>query len=69
MAAAAFLTGSTREEIELRAEELGKLLAERAPQKPASGFDGGARQRVPEAQSPEQVHDDLLLRALGRPRQ
>jgi hypothetical protein len=42
-----FLTGATREEIEHRAEELAKLLAEK-PSHAAAGFDGGARQRAPE---------------------
>jgi hypothetical protein len=62
--AAAFLTGSTREEVELRAEELAKLLKDKA--KPSAGFDGGARQTVPEKGPPEQEHNDFLMRALGR---
>lgn len=62
--AAAFLTGSTREEIEHRAEELGKLLADKGG-KPSTGFDGGARQIVPETKKPEEAHNDLLLRSLG----
>jgi hypothetical protein len=64
MAAAAFLTGTTREEIEHRAEELAKLLQDRA--KPSAGFDGGARQPVPEKGPPEQEHNEFLLRALGK---
>jgi hypothetical protein len=65
MAAAAFLAGTTREEIELRAEELERLLAEQG-RPPAAGFDGGARPTVPEQRSPEEAHNDLLLRSLGR---
>jgi hypothetical protein len=65
MAAAAFLSGTTREEIELRAEELERLLAEQG--RPATaGFDGGARPTVPEQKSPEEAHNELLLRSLGR---
>jgi DNA repair exonuclease SbcCD ATPase subunit len=64
MEAAAFLSGSTREEIELRAEELGKLLADKG-RPPAGGFDGGARQPVPEHKTPEEAHNDLLLKSLG----
>jgi hypothetical protein len=65
LAAAAFLSGTTREEIELRADELAKLLEDKG-QKPAVTFDGGARQPVPEKGPPEQEHNDFLLRALGR---
>ena len=65
MSAAAFLTGSSREEIELRAEELERLLAVQG--RPATvGFDGGARPTVPEQKSPEEAHQDLILRSLGR---
>jgi hypothetical protein len=64
-AAASFLTGSTREELELRAEELEKLLGDR-PKPAAAGFDGGARRPAPEKGPPEKEHNDFLLRALGR---
>ena len=64
MEAATFLTGSSREELELRAEELAKLLADKG--RPVSaGFDGGARQPVPETRTPEEAHNDLLLKSLG----
>ena len=62
---AKFLTGATREEIELRAEELGKLLAERNA-KPTAGFDGGARPRAPDPTTPEEAHNEFLLRAMGK---
>jgi hypothetical protein len=68
LSAAAFLSGSTREEIEHRAEELAKLLDEKAPPKPAASFDGGARTPAPDHQSPEEAHNALLLDALGRGR-
>jgi|SRR5215831_15630968 len=64
MEAAAFLTGSTKEELELRAEELAKLLADRGRPGP-TGFDGGARQPIPEQRTPEEAHNDLLLKSLG----
>jgi hypothetical protein len=64
MDAAKFLTGSTREEIELRAEELAKLLTDKG-RPPAGTFDGGARGPVPEIKSPEEAHQDLLRQALG----
>lgn len=64
-AAVQFLTGASREELELRAEELAKLLQDKG--KPtAGGFDGGARRPAPEKGTPEQEHDRLLLEALGR---
>jgi hypothetical protein len=63
--AAAFLTGSTREEIEHRAAELAKLLAEKGPGKSSTGFDGGARQTAPKEQGPpEQEHNEFLMRAI-----
>lgn len=63
--AADFLTGDTREEIEERADELTKLLAEQAKPAPTS-FDGGARLTPVETKSPEEAHNDMLLRQLGR---
>lgn len=63
--AAGRLAGETREEIEANADWLAEQLAEQ--QKKSSGFDGGARTTPPETKPPEQAHNDLLLRALGRP--
>jgi len=64
MQAASFITGSTREEIEASADELSKLLKDKA--KPPS-FDGGAREPAPgEPLPPDRAHNDLLLRSLGR---
>jgi len=60
-----FLHGSTREEIELRAEELTKLLGEK-PKPTTAGFDGGARKTAEQRKSPEEEHNDFLLRAFGR---
>jgi hypothetical protein len=64
-AAASFLTGTTREELELRAEELERLLGDQAKDKPAD-FHRGARQPVPEKGPPEKEHNEFLLRAMGR---
>jgi len=62
--AASFLTGTTREEMEHRAEELGKLLKQGTP---TGRFDGGARPPAPpEKQSPGEAHNELLLRSMGR---
>jgi len=58
-----FLTGSTREELEHRATELKKLLDAGRPT--GAGFDGGARRPVPDPKSPEEAHNDLILRSLG----
>jgi hypothetical protein len=66
MAAASFLTGTTREELELRAEELEKLLGETSKAKPAASFHGGTRQPVPEKGPPEKEHNEFLLRTMGR---
>jgi len=67
LTAASFLTGTTREEMELRAEELEKLLGERSQAaKPAAGFDGGTRLPAREKGPPEAEHNDFLLRAMGR---
>lgn len=64
--AAAFLGGSTREEIELRAEELEQLLDATGQTQTPAGFDGGARQPAPEQKDPETAHNELILRSLGR---
>jgi hypothetical protein len=62
-----FLTGSTREEIEVNAQELGKMLSEKA--KPTTaGFDGGARKTAQDKKAPEVEHNDFLLQAMGRQR-
>jgi hypothetical protein len=63
--AASFLAGSTREEVEEKADELVRLLASQGKAAPSS-FDGGVRQTPQEIQSPEQAHNLLLLKAAGR---
>lgn len=65
-AAVQFLSGSTREELELRAEELKKLLGDKG-QPAAVGFDGGARAPAPTPKGkPEEEHNQFLLNAMGR---
>jgi hypothetical protein len=63
---AGFLTGTTREEIEAKADELAELLTDSKPSPNAGGFDGGARTTPPEKRAPEQEHNDFLMRAMGR---
>lgn len=55
------LTGSTREELEAKAEKLLALV-----QKPEAtpDFDGGAREPAPAAQSPEEEHNQTFLAAM-----
>jgi hypothetical protein len=67
-AAVQFLSGATREELELRAEELKKLLGDKG-RPDRQGFDGGARPPAPGPKGkPEEEHNALLLQALGRGR-
>ena len=51
------LTGSTREELEAKAD---KLLALVQKPEPTPDFDGGARETAPAAQTPEQAHDAFI---------
>jgi hypothetical protein len=62
---AMMLAGQTREEIEAAADHWAERMATSQPSKPP-GFDGGARQTPEETKPPEQAHNDLLLRAIGR---
>lgn len=64
LSAADFLKGTTREEIESSADELVKLLASQAKHTPS--FDGGVRETPGETKSPEQQHNEVLLRAVGK---
>jgi len=57
--AAELLTGSTREELEERAE---RLLSLTKKDEPKPEFDGGAREPAPEAKSPEEQHNDFLVK-------
>lgn len=69
MKVAHLLTGSTREEIELRADELSETLQELLEAqgfKPTTGFDGGARPLVAEPKTAEEAHQQLLADALRR---
>lgn len=59
-----FLKGSTREELEESADALSRFI-ETNTKTTAATFDGGARQTPAETKSPEQAHNDLLLRAIG----
>lgn len=59
------LTGSTREELEAKADKLLELVKNKAP---AADFDGGARDPAPEPKTPEQQHNDLAVALFGQPR-
>jgi hypothetical protein len=59
------LHGTTREEIETSAQRLVAFAASTAKPPPAS-FDGGARVTPAAEKSPEQAHNDFLLRVFGR---
>jgi hypothetical protein len=63
--AAEFLSGSNREEIEAKADELSQMLADRNKTK-TPGFDAGARQTPPTQKEPGEAHNDFLLQAMGR---
>lgn len=58
------LAGETPEALQANAVKLAQLLSERS--KSPGGFDGGARKTPDATKSPEQAHNDLLLRAMGR---
>jgi hypothetical protein len=65
LADAMHFAGDTREEIEAAADHWAKRMSNSQPSK-SPGFDGGARQTPDETKPPEQAHNDLLLRAMGR---
>lgn len=56
------LAGSTREELEARADRLLELVKAKGSGTPE--FDGGAREPAPEPKTPEQAHNDLLVAGL-----
>jgi hypothetical protein len=66
LADAMHFAGATREEIEASADHWAKRMDDNQPSKPP-GFDGGPRTTPDKAKPPEQAHNDLLLRAMGRP--
>jgi hypothetical protein len=56
------LVGTTREELEAKADKLLELV--KKPE-PTPDFDGGTREPAPEAQKPEDAHDAAVLALLG----
>jgi hypothetical protein len=56
------LVGTTREELEAKADKLLELV--KKPE-PTPDFDGGTREPAPEAKNPAAAHDDLALKLLG----
>lgn len=57
------LTGKDKAAMETHADELLKLVKDNGGSTP--DFDGGAREPAPKAETPEQAHNNLVLRALG----
>lgn len=57
-----FLVGDNREELEAKADKLLQLVKDKET---TPDFDGGARDPAPEPKSPEQSHDEDVLRLLG----
>jgi hypothetical protein len=58
------LTGTTREELEAKADKLLELTKNREPE-PDPDFDGGAREPAPDPKTPEESHNDSILKVLG----
>lgn len=63
--AAQLLHGTTREEIEASADALAKFV-ESQKSTSVPSFDGGTRTTPAAKKSPEQEHNELLLRAFGK---
>jgi hypothetical protein len=61
------LTGTTRDELEAKADKLLELVKSKA--QAAQDFDGGAREPAPEPKTPEAAHNDFLLKVFGSPQQ
>lgn len=63
--AASFLAGSTREEIEARADELAQMLAAQKQQQTVPSLDGGARPAATPPADPKDAHQSLIAGLLG----
>lgn len=59
------LRGNSREELEADAEELLTLVKSRSDTDTTPDFDGGPREPAPEPKSPEDQHNDDVLKLLG----
>ena len=59
------LTGSTREELEAKADKLLELVKSRTETDTTPDFDGGPREPTPDPDTPEVAHDKALLALLG----
>lgn len=60
------LTGSTREELEAKADRLLELV--KAKESGTPEFDGGAREPAPSPKTPEQEHNELAMALFGAPK-
>lgn len=59
------LTGSTREELEAKADKLLTLVKSRPETDKAPDFDGGPREPTTEPDTPQDAHDKAILALLG----
>lgn len=59
------LTGTTREELEAKADKLLELTQNRNEPTPDPDFDGGARGPAPDPKTPEEQANDTFLGLLG----
>ncbi len=59
------LTGTTREELEAKADKLLELVKSRTETEKAPDFDGGAREPAPDPKRPEDAHNEAVLALLG----
>jgi transcriptional regulator len=59
------LTGSTREELEAKADKLLELVKSRTDSNEEPDFDGGAREPAPDPKTPEAAHNESVLALLG----
>ena len=66
--AVGFLKGNTREDLEASADQL-LTLVKSSDNNDKTDFDGGAREPAPESKTPEQAHNDLILRMIGAARE
>ena len=59
------LTGTTREELEAKADKLLELVKSRTETEKAPDFDGGVREPAPDPKAPEDAHNEAVLALLG----
>ena len=60
------LTGTTREELEAKADKLQELVKNRTNNEKTPDFDGGPREPTEDPKSPEDAHNDIAVALFGR---